>query len=225
VYKLAQQVYQSGYGFGHGGWHRGIDYRDKLSPNSSLYAPFSNGKILHTGTYPTYGNTMVFQDAVSGNVGMYSHLDNFKLKAGDSFTNKDILAVSGRSGLGPGAEHLHAELLKPDVAKLIQSGKFNPNDKSLMQYAINSPETFKGVFGPGSVGSITKNSPELVKTTTIIKKQNNNGKVIAAKIMSDMINTDRSSTELAKIIAPKSNRVASTIKAFDNIKKIMFLKG
>jgi murein DD-endopeptidase MepM/ murein hydrolase activator NlpD len=224
VYKLAQQVYQSGYGFGHGGWHRGIDYRDKLSPNSSLYSPFANGKILHTGTYPTYGNTMVFQDAATGNVGMYSHLDNFKLKAGDSFTNKDILAVSGRSGLGPGAEHLHAELLKSNVADLVRSGKFNPNDKSLMQYAINSPGTFKGVFGPGSVGSIANNTSSLVKTTRVVKP-NDTGKKMAAKLLLEMSNSNRPATELAKSIAPKSNRIASTMKAFDNIKKTMFLKG
>lgn len=89
--------------------HNGIDY---ATPMNTPVGAVANGTVIQTGNAGTYGNLVKvrFDD---GNIGYYSHLNSFNVKAGDKVRAGDILGTSGNTGRSTGP-HLHLEVRGAD---------------------------------------------------------------------------------------------------------------
>ena len=89
--------------------HNGIDY---ATPMNTPVGAIANGTVIQTGNVGTYGN-LVKVRYDDGNIGYYSHLNSFNVKAGDKFRAGDILGTSGNTGRSTGP-HLHLEVRGAD---------------------------------------------------------------------------------------------------------------
>ena len=89
--------------------HNGIDY---ATPMNTPVGAIANGTVIQTGNVGTYGN-LVKVRYDDGNIGYYSHLNSFNVKAGDKFRAGDILGMSGNTGRSTGP-HLHLEVRGAD---------------------------------------------------------------------------------------------------------------
>lgn len=96
----------------YGKWefHLGIDLPDlKGSP---IYAS-DGGKVIWTGTTPSYGNSVRIEHA-NGFVTLYAHLDTIIVAVGDDVYQGQQIATMGSTGMSYGP-HLHFEVRINDV--------------------------------------------------------------------------------------------------------------
>lgn len=90
--------------------HDGVDFAVPM--DTAVYA-IDEGTVYHAGLGP-YGKTVII-DHVWGR-SYYGHLNDFKIKIGQTVKKGDLIALSGTSGLSTGP-HLHLTVRPADEAK------------------------------------------------------------------------------------------------------------
>ena len=92
--------------------HNGVDF--EAAVGTKLYSPF-RGKIIEAvegGNKIPNGNFIRIYDEVSGDTYTFIHLNKFAkgLKVGDTFEEGEVIALTGKSGKGNRAPHLHVQV-------------------------------------------------------------------------------------------------------------------
>ena len=95
------------YGYGEYKGHKGIDYAGEKGQDISAAA---NGTVSLAGWSEGYGNCVVINHD-NGYQTLYGHLDEIKVKAGDTVTIGQNIGTMGSTGVTTGVQ-LHFELLK-----------------------------------------------------------------------------------------------------------------
>lgn len=102
-------------------WHNGIDLRAEIG--TPVYA-VADGIVRHAKDGGSYGLYVTIDHNNWGS--LYSHLQRFIVKVGDSVKAGDLIAVSGMSGVD--VPHLHFELRQADYFKNFwDRNKFDSN--------------------------------------------------------------------------------------------------
>jgi murein DD-endopeptidase MepM/ murein hydrolase activator NlpD len=71
------------------------------APEGSPVRASGNGRVGHLGTIPGYGNTVLIEHP-NRLVSVYAHLKEFKIAAGDTVRNGQIIGTVGSSGRSEG---------------------------------------------------------------------------------------------------------------------------
>ena len=95
------------YGYGEYEGHKGIDYGGE---KGQYVVAAANGTVSFAGWNEGYGNCVII-DHRNGYQTIYAHLDEIKVKAGDTVTTGHLIGTMGSTGVTTGV-HLHFELLK-----------------------------------------------------------------------------------------------------------------
>ncbi len=95
------------YGYGEYEGHKGIDYGGE---KGQYVVAAANGTVSFAGWTEGYGNCVII-DHRNGYQTIYAHLDEIKVKAGDTVTTGHLIGTMGSTGVATGV-HLHFELLK-----------------------------------------------------------------------------------------------------------------
>ena len=98
------------YGYGEYEGHKGIDYSGKKGQDVVAAA---NGTVSLAGWNEGYGNCVII-DHRNGYQTLYGHLDEIKVKVGDTITTGHLIGTMGSSGVVTGVQ-LHFELLKDNL--------------------------------------------------------------------------------------------------------------
>lgn len=98
------------YGYGEYEGHKGIDYSGKKGQDVVAAA---SGTVSLAGWNEGYGNCVII-DHRNGYQTLYGHLDEIKVKAGDTVTTGHLVGTMGSSGVVTGVQ-LHFELLKDNL--------------------------------------------------------------------------------------------------------------
>lgn len=86
--------------------HLGMDLASTKRAN--IYAA-NAGEVIYTDYHGIYGN-MVIVDHGQGIHSLYSHMTQINVQVGDMVTKKDILGLTGSTGMS-GGDHLHFSML------------------------------------------------------------------------------------------------------------------
>ena len=95
------------YGYGEYEGHKGIDYAGE---KGQYVVAAANGTVSFAGWNEGYGNCVII-DHVNGYQTLYGHLDEIKVKVGDTATTGHLIGTMGSTGVTTGVQ-LHFELLK-----------------------------------------------------------------------------------------------------------------
>ncbi|MBR4111814.1 MAG: leucine-rich repeat protein [Ruminiclostridium sp.] len=98
------------YGYGEYEGHKGIDYSGKKGQDVVAAA---SGTVSLAGWNEGYGNCVII-DHRNGYQTLYGHLDEIKVKVGDTITTGHLIGTMGSSGVATGVQ-LHFELLKDNL--------------------------------------------------------------------------------------------------------------
>lgn len=98
------------FGYGEYEGHKGIDYSGKKGQDVVAAA---SGTVSLAGWNEGYGNCVII-DHRNGYQTLYGHLDEIKVKVGDTITTGHLIGTMGSSGVVTGVQ-LHFELLKDNL--------------------------------------------------------------------------------------------------------------
>ncbi|MBU1104308.1 M23 family metallopeptidase [Candidatus Parcubacteria bacterium] len=128
------------------GHHPGVDF--KLKEGTSVYNAFS-GVVVRNEWHGGMGNIIGIRN---GNiVAIYGHLKESKVNLGKEILAKQLIALSGNTGVATRKEfpHLHFEMrdiIKPTLAEMVFNPKFEKpikNWKKEFTYKVNNANTQK----------------------------------------------------------------------------------
>jgi murein DD-endopeptidase MepM/ murein hydrolase activator NlpD len=93
------------FGSGRQLYHHGIDI---AVPAGTPVFPTTDGRVIFTGPYGGYGNTVVV-DHGNGLVSIYGHNGEIRARYGERVTTRSVIALSGSTGRSTGP-HVHYEV-------------------------------------------------------------------------------------------------------------------
>jgi murein DD-endopeptidase MepM/ murein hydrolase activator NlpD len=109
------------------GEHGGIDIA--ADENTPVPTPVS-GTVQDAGTEDGYGNYVQVKDK-NGNYHLFGHLNQHKVKTGDTVTRGSIVGLEGSTGHSTGP-HVHYQIDPPDTVNAMKSGPhLDPSTYSL----------------------------------------------------------------------------------------------
>ncbi len=91
--------------------HRGVDI---AAPEGTRVHAAKEGRVVHSGFQPGYGNTVVVRHS-GGFETRYAHLGSLAVKAGDTLREYQLLGTVGTTGRSTGP-HLHFEVRRDGAA-------------------------------------------------------------------------------------------------------------
>lgn len=131
------------------GEHGGIDIA--ASENTPVPTPVG-GTVQDANTDDGYGNYVQIKDN-NGNYHLFGHLNQHKVKTGDSVTRGSIIGLEGSTGHSTGP-HVHYQIDPPDNVNAVKSGPhLDPSTYSLNGLGKWGLGKLKAKFGKGKWGT------------------------------------------------------------------------
>lgn len=131
------------------GEHGGIDIA--ADENTPVPTPVG-GTVEDAGTEEGYGNYVQVKDK-NGNYHLFGHLNQHKVKTGDSVTRGSIVGLEGSTGHSTGP-HVHYQIDPPDNVNALKSGShLDPSTYSLSGLGKWGLGRLKAKFGKGKWGT------------------------------------------------------------------------
>ena len=131
------------------GEHGGIDIA--ANENTPVPTPVG-GTVQDAGTEDGYGNYVQVKDK-NGNYHLFGHLNQHKVKTGDSVTRGSIIGLEGSTGHSTGP-HVHYQIDPPDNVNALKSGPhLDPSTYSLSGLGKWGLGRLKAKFGKGKWGT------------------------------------------------------------------------
>jgi len=95
----------SPYGIRGQGFHNGVDF---ATPSNTKILSASKGKVVYAGYQNAYGNYLIIQH--EGYCTLYAHLNEMGVDIGDEVKYREVIALSGNTGVNTTGPHLHFEV-------------------------------------------------------------------------------------------------------------------
>lgn len=105
-------TYNHGLSFNGDDRHYGIDYR--LPENTRILAA-TDGQVTRTFQNKFGGNVLEIKEAHQPYYQWYMHLNEFKVRAGDTVKAGDVVALSGNTGSQTTGPHLHFQRMNGGI--------------------------------------------------------------------------------------------------------------